>query len=79
MQQVMNWDYLNEHPELVAQVRKLAANEGRHANWYNANFFILLYHLPDDLRAAFQFMYRSDRDISNVIEFIRYVKREVRD
>ena len=74
----MDQEYLNQHPEVMAKVRKLAANEGRHANWYNVKFFILLYHLPDEIRDAFQFMYRSVRDISEVIEFIRYIKREVR-
>lgn len=74
MHKVMNWDYLNQHPELVAKVRKLAANEGRHANWYTVKFLMLLYYLPDDVRDAFQFIYREDHDIYNAIEFIKWIK-----
>ncbi len=75
MRRVMNWDYLNQHLELMAKVRKLAAKEGSRGNWYNTRFFMLLYCLPDEVRAAFQYVYRADRDIYNVIDFINWVKR----
>ncbi len=75
MRQVMNQEYLDRHPELKAKVRKLAAGEGKRGNWYNTKFFQLLYCLPDEVRAAFQFVYRADHDIYNVIDFINWAKR----
>ena len=61
--------------ELEAKVYELVRKYGDHGNWYNTDFFKLLYMVPEDLRLAFQWKYRADHDISNVIDFIQWIKQ----
>lgn len=71
----MDQDYLDAHPQLEKRVDRIA-KEYPATGWYETEFFKFLYRLRMDTLQAFQYIYRSHRDIYKVIDFILWLRKE---